>query len=277
MRALSSLAHPFGMEIGPQRRLRSHLCIALEGDTWLSRRKCLCVLRPPLIDDGFFGRVSDRVISTVRGPGWLWQARPIRCGPRRTGLLPSTASRTLDPSVAEWTIVSSRMRRTDFTSVSAMRPNARCRRSSDMLLYDPAVPLDAMHASLFTRPNVTQIAHAAYGISIASKLLAFWISSKAVADLGRRGRLNVESFARCRTCGRDHRPYLRSLLKTPLEQDRAKLFILDAMCLGNEAHLCPAVSPRPSKTNRGRQSRLRNAVGGRRWTPDQDKGRPKVG
>jgi len=63
-----------------------------------------------------------------------------------------------------------------------------CRRSSVMLFYDPAVPLDAMHASLFTRPMSPNCRMRRYGIALQSSA-SIWDQFEAVLTLAAEGRI----------------------------------------------------------------------------------------
>ena len=244
MRALSSLAHPLGWEM-VRNEDWSHLCIASEGDT--------CVV--------FYGAGPGGYAAaaySVAAPG----ARVVAIQPQAT----------LDPSVAEWDDRFIEMRRTDFTSRFGYAPEMLDAAEAAYVIYDPAVPLDAMHASLFTRPNVTKLRMRRMGSALQSKLLDL-DQFEAVLTLAAEDDLTVESFARCARARRDHRPYLRSLLNA-LEQDQRETFILMLCRWVNERISAPRFARRQKQIEA--DIALRNAPAGDADT-DQDEAAQKSG
>ncbi|WP_323803414.1 phosphoadenosine phosphosulfate reductase [Sulfitobacter litoralis] len=268
MRALSSLAHPLGWEM-VRNEDWSHLCIASEGDTWF-RDENVYAFFDRLIDDGFFDEF-DRVVFYGAGPGGYAAAAYSVAAPgaRVVAIQPQA---TLDPSVAEWDDRFIEMRRTDFTSRFGYAPEMLDAAEAAYVIYDPAVPLDAMHASLFTRPNVTKLRMRRMGSALQSKLLDL-DQFEAVLTLAAEDDLTVESFARCARARRDHRPYLRSLLNA-LEQDQRETFILMLCRWVNERISAPRFARRQKQIEA--DIALRNAPAGAADT-DQDEAAKKSG
>ena len=153
MRALSSMAQPLGWEMVRSEGW-SHLCLASEGDTWF-RDEPVYAFFDRLIDDGFFDGF-DRVVFYGAGPGG-YAAAAFSVAAPGAKVVAIQPQATLDPSVTEWDDRFVEMRRTDFTSRFGYAPDMLDAAEAAFVIYDPTVPLDAMHASLFTRPNVTKL------------------------------------------------------------------------------------------------------------------------
>ena len=79
------------------------------------------------------------------------------------------------------------------------------------VLYDPTEDLDAMHAALFTRPNVTKLRMPNMGDALQSELLAMEILFPLLARVG-EGKFTAAEFAKLFRARREHPSYLRGLL-----------------------------------------------------------------
>ncbi|WP_339763063.1 phosphoadenosine phosphosulfate reductase [uncultured Sulfitobacter sp.] len=229
MRALSEMSHPLGWEM-VRTYGWSHLCIASEGDTWF-RDPAVYDCFDTLIDDGFFDKF-ERVIFYGAGPGGYAAAAYSVASPGAQVVMIQPQA-TLDPRVTEWDDRFVEMRRTDFTSRYGYAPDMLDAAASAFVLYDPKVTLDAMHAALFTRPNVTKLRMPHMGLALQSELLQI-DQLETLLKLAADGQLNAFSFATLYRARRDHRNYLKSLLVTLEAQDRKKLIL----------HLCHYVNAR---------------------------------
>ncbi|HCI99332.1 MAG TPA: phosphoadenosine phosphosulfate reductase [Sulfitobacter sp.] len=218
MRALSSMAHPLGWEMVRSEGW-SHLCLASEGDTWF-RDAPVYAFFDRLIDDGFFDGF-DRVVFCGAGPGGYAAAAFSVAAPGAM-VVAIQPQATLDPSVTEWDDRFVEMRRTDFTSRFGYAPDMLDAAEAAFVIYDPTVPLDAMHASLFTRPNVTKLRMRRMGTALQSKLLEL-DQFENLLTLAADGELTIESFARIARARRDHRPYLKGLLAALEREQRDPL------------------------------------------------------
>ncbi len=221
MRALSALSHPLGWEM-VRNYGWSHLCIASEGDTWF-RDPAVYAFFDRLIDDGFFDEF-ERVIFYGAGPGGYAAAAYSVASPGAQVVCIQPQA-TLDPRVTEWDDRFTEMRRTDFTSRFGYAPDMLDAAHEAFVLYDPKVVLDAMHASLFTRPNVTKLRMRHMGLALQSELLQM-DQLESLLNLAAERRLNTVSFAQLYRARRDHGSYLRSLLVTLETDDRKKLILL---------------------------------------------------
>ena len=129
---------------------------------------------------------------------------------------------TLDPRVAEWDERFIRQRRLDFTSCYGYAPDMIDAAQEAFVIYDPEELEDAMHAALFTRPNVHKLRLRHAGGSLQFSLRNMKILSRLIA-LGGTGRLTPEIFAKLARARREDRQYLRNLLRHLDDKGRTKL------------------------------------------------------
>jgi hypothetical protein len=241
MRALSALSQPLGWEM-VRNYDWSHLCIASEGDTWF-RDPAVYACFDRLIDDGFFDEF-ERVVFYGAGPGGYAAAAYSVASPGAQVVCIQPQA-TLDPRVTEWDDRFTEMRRTDFTSRFGYAPDMLDAAHEAFILYDPKVVLDAMHASLFTRPNVTKLRMRHMGLALQSELLQI-DQLESLLTLAAEEKLNTVSFARLYRARRDHRSYFKSLLVTLEADDRKKLIL----------HLCRYVNARMQAPRFARKQKL---------------------
>ena len=207
MQVLSERAQPFGWEM-----LRdhgwSHLCLASDGDTWF-RDAAVHAYFDRLVDDGFFDEF-EQVLFYGAGPcAYAAAAYSVTAPAARAVLIQPQA--TLDPRVTEWDDRFIDMRRTDFTTRYGYAPDMLDAADHAYVLYDPHERLDAMHAALFTRPNVTKLRMAHMGNALQTDLMEM----EQLAPLllaAAEGSLDAARFATLYRARRDYHPYLRNLL-----------------------------------------------------------------
>jgi hypothetical protein len=223
MQALSDLGQPFGWEM-----LRdhgwSHLCLASDGDTWF-RDKSVYGYFDRLIDDGFFDEF-EKVIFYGAGPcGYAAAAYSVASPAAKVVVIQPQA--TLDPRVTEWDDRFTDMRAQDFTSRYAYAPDMLDAADQAFVLYDPRESLDAMHAALFTRPNVSKLRMRFMGDALQTDLLEM----SQLAPLlfaAANGKLDEAFFAKLYRSRRTYRPYLRNLMSALEADGRDELTI--ALC-----------------------------------------------
>ncbi|SFS74705.1 hypothetical protein SAMN04488040_1845 [Sulfitobacter marinus] len=260
MRALSEMSHPLGWEMVRSYGW-SHLCIASEGDTWF-RDPAVYDRFDKFIDDGFFDKF-ERVIFYGAGPGGYAAAAYSVASPGAQVVMIQPQA-TLDPRVTEWDDRFVEMRRTDFTSRFGYAPDMLDAAAHAFVLYDPKVTLDAMHAALFTRPNVTKFRMAHMGVALQSELLQI-DQLEALLKLAADGQLNASSFAKLYRARRDYRKYLKSLLATLEAQDR-KILIL-SLCRYVNARM---QAPRFSRRQRAIEAELRQEAEAQNPAPAEE-------
>ncbi len=223
MHALSDKAQPLGWEMIETDNW-SHLCLASNGDTWF-RDRAVYAYFDRLVDDGFFEEF-DTVIFYGAGPcGYAAAAYSVASpGARVLAIQPQA---TLDPRITEWDPRFTDMRLQDFTSRYGYAPDMLDAADHAYVLYDPREALDAMHAALFTRPNVTKLRMRFMGDALQTDLLEMeqWAPLLiAAAD----GSLDAAGFATTYRARREYRPYLRNLLIALDDDDRDGL--IEMLC-----------------------------------------------
>ena len=207
IQALSENGHPLGWEL-VRRHGWSHLCLIADGDTWFRDRRIWGYF-DRLIDDGFF-EDFDRVVFYGAGPCGYAAAAYSVVAPGATVLVVQPQA-TLDPRITEWDDRFRDQRRLDFNSRFGYAPDMLDAAAKAFVLYDPAEKLDAMHAALFTRPNVEKFRLRHMGDALQTELLAMDLL-RPLLEMAAADTLNTHSFAQQYRIRRDHPAYLRNLL-----------------------------------------------------------------
>ena len=186
----------------------SHLCVVSDGDTWF-RDPAVYDLFDRLTDEGWF-EDFDRVIFYGAGPcGYAATAFSVAApGAHVLAVQPQA---TLDPRVTEWDNRFVHMRRTSFTDRYGYGPDMLDAAQQGFVIYDPAEDLDAMHAALFTRPNVIKLRLRHMGDALQGDLIEMEILEDLLLAVEADG-LSTAEFARLARARRDHSSYLRNLL-----------------------------------------------------------------
>ncbi len=229
--ALSSLAQPLGWEMMRDNGWSS-LCVASDGDTWF-RDKAVYGYFDRLIDDGFFD-AFERVVFYGAGP-CAYAAAAYSVAAPGARVLAVQPQATLDPRVTEWDDRFVEMRRTDFTSRYGYAPDMLDAADQAFVVYDPRQNLDAMHAALFTRPNVCKLRLRHMGDAIQTDLLEMDqlpVLLNAIVD----GTLDDRAFARMMRARRMHPPYLRNLLAALDSDGRDRLTLALARNVTTRMH-----------------------------------------
>ncbi|WP_300547459.1 phosphoadenosine phosphosulfate reductase [Roseovarius sp.] len=218
---LSPQAQPFGWSMAKTLGW-SHLCVISDGDTWFRDRRVYGYF-DRLIDDGFFDDF-DQVIFYGAGPCGYAAAAFSVASPGAKVLIISPQA-TLDPRVAEWDDRYIHMRRTSFDDRYGYAPDMLDAAESAVLLYDPEIELDAMHAALFTRSNVMRFRTRYLGYRIESSLMRIGMVPRVLAQMS-TGKLSRLSLARLFRARRDDSPYLFSLLQRLMTDQRDILTVM---------------------------------------------------
>ena len=215
---ISPNAHPLGWEVAKVLGWSS-LSVMSDGQSWFRDREVYAYF-DDLIDDGFFEEFDNMVFYGAGPCGYAAAAYPIAApGARVLALQPQA---TLDPRVAEWDERFIRQRRLDFTSRYGYAPDMIDAAQEAFVIYDPEELEDAMHAALFTRPNVHKLRLRHAGGALQFSLRNMKILSRLIA-LGGTGRLTPEIFAKLARARREDRQYLRNLLRHLDDKGRTKL------------------------------------------------------
>ncbi|WP_371223740.1 phosphoadenosine phosphosulfate reductase [Roseovarius sp. 2305UL8-3] len=215
---VSDTAHPLGWQMANALGW-SHLCLASETDTWFRDNRVYAYF-DRLIDEGFFDAYEQVVFYGAGACGYAACAFSVAApGARVLALCPQA---TLDPRVSEWDDRFLSMRRVAFDDRYGYAPDMLDGAEHAFVLYDPEVELDAMHAALFTRPNVTKYRMRHQGPRIDSALVQMNILMRMLAQLS-VGKLNTLSLSRLYRARRDYASYQFNLLKCTTRDDRHHL------------------------------------------------------
>ncbi|MEM7090645.1 MAG: phosphoadenosine phosphosulfate reductase [Pseudomonadota bacterium] len=260
IRGMSETHQPFGFELVRSQGW-SHLCIISDGDTWFRDPKIYGFF-DRLIDDGFF-EDFDHVVFYGAGPCGYAAAAFSVASPGAT-VVAVQPQATLDPRMIEWDDRFTEMRRVSFTDRYGYAPDMMDAANRGFIIYDPAEQLDAMHASLFQRSNVTRLRMGHMGNALQTRLIEMNLLYRLLTLAG-KGKLNSRSFYKLYRARRAFPPYLKGLLtrlnrserpylemlvcrnvlsRMPLRRHRRRLKDLEAMAA--EGTFAPPPPPRAS-------------------------------
>ncbi len=215
LRANSDDAHPLGWQLMDALGW-SHLSIVSNGDTWFRDRRVIGFF-DRLIDDGFF-EDFEQVIFYGAGPcGYAAAAYSVAAPGSKVLVLQPQA--TLDPRVTEWDERFLHMRRTDFTDRFGYAPDMLDAADHAWVVYDPNEDLDAMHAALFTRPNVTKVRVRFMGSKLETSLLRVGLLLRMLAQIS-AGKLHGRNLSRLLRHRRDEAAFQFNLLQHLEEKER---------------------------------------------------------
>ncbi|MDE4133618.1 phosphoadenosine phosphosulfate reductase [Phaeobacter sp. QD34_3] len=230
IQSLSDLAQPLGFDL--VRNLGwSHLCVISEGDTWF-RDEQVYGFFDQLIDDGFFEEF-DRVVFYGAGPcGYAACAYSVAApGATVVAIQPQA---TLDPRMTEWDDRFVEMRRTSFSDRYGYAPDMLDAADQAFVLFDPYERLDAMHAALFARSNVTRWRLPNFGGAVQTRLIEMEILYQILSMAG-SGKLNGQVLSRLLRARRNNPAYLRNVMASLDKSDRPYLMTL--LCRNVSARL----------------------------------------
>lgn len=217
-RALSETGRPLGWHF-LQDHGWSHLGLFSNGDTWF-RDAAMYEYFDQLSDDGFFDDF-DKVLFYGAGPsGYAAAAFSVASpGARVVAVQPQA---TLSPDMADWDDRFPHMRRTDFTSRYGYAPDMLDAAHQAHILYDPYETLDAMHAALLSRENVTRYRLRSFGDSLHQSLLQMAALSPLL-KLAEADELTPASLGKLLRRRHENPQYLSRLSRQAMTQDRPQL------------------------------------------------------
>jgi hypothetical protein len=224
IQALSELGQPLGWDMLKQLGWSS-LCVTSDGDTWF-RDPSVYAYFDRLIDDGFFDEF-DQVIFYGAGPCAYAAAAYSVASPGAT-VIAIQPQATLDPRLTEWDNRFTDMRIHDFSTRYGYAPDMLEAAERAYVFYDPREKLDAMHAALFTRPNVTKLRMRFMGDALQTDLLEMDIWA-TILEAAATDELTENHFAKLYRARRDYRPYLRNMLDALEGEERKHL--IELLCV----------------------------------------------
>ncbi|WP_306113996.1 MULTISPECIES: phosphoadenosine phosphosulfate reductase [unclassified Roseovarius] len=217
----SDLGHPMGWEMVKALGW-SHLCLVSDGDTWF-RDPHVYAYFDRLVDDGFLEDFDQVIFYGAGACGYAAAAFSVAAPGAQVLVLQPQA--TLDPGVTEWDPRFRHMRRTSFTDRYGYAPDMLEAAKDAVVIYDPNIREDAMHAALFNRPNVTRFRMRHLGAEMEKSLLRMNILLRMIAQHS-AGKLDRKRLARLYRSRRDDATYQFNLLKRLTTDNRPYLVML---------------------------------------------------
>lgn len=196
----------------------SALTLFCEGETWF-RAERIYAYFDRLVDDGFFEDFDNVVFYGEGSCGYAAAYSVAAPGAKVVALRPQA---TLDPRIANWDNRYKHMRRVDFSHRYGYAPDMIDAADTAFVFFDPEEPLDAMHAALFTKPNVTKLRMRHMGSMLERHLTRMQILPEMIYEAG-EGILDEDVFYRAWRIRRRYLPYLRGTLKKLDAMQRDKL------------------------------------------------------
>ncbi|GAA6187372.1 phosphoadenosine phosphosulfate reductase [Litorivita sp. NS0012-18] len=221
IQTLSEHAHPIGWNL-VQSEGWSHLAVVSDGDTWFRDARIYGYF-DRLIDDGFF-EDFEKVVFYGTGPCGYAAAAYSVAAPG-AAVLAIQPQATLESGMTEWDDRFAHMRRTSFTDRYGYAPDMLDAAEEAFVVYDPTQDLDAMHAALFTRPNVSKLRCRNLGEAIQSHMLEMGVLPDLINAVG-QGALDDVYFGEAMRARRTYGPYLRRLMSITDNAERPYLTAL---------------------------------------------------
>jgi len=218
---LSDQAQPLGFDLVKNLGW-SHMCVISDGDTWF-REGRIYGFFDQLIDDGFFDEF-DKVIFYGAGPCGYAAAAYSVASPGAT-VVAVQPQATLDPRMTEWDERFTEMRRLSFTDRYGYAPDMLDAADQAYVIYDPQERLDAMHAALFARKNVTRLRASHMGDAVQTRLIEMEMLYHILSLAGSR-KLTSSAFYKLFRSRRNNPFVLRNLLNRLERDDRPYLMTL---------------------------------------------------
>lgn len=226
IQARGDTGQPLGFEL--VRELGwSHLCILSDGDTWF-RDPAVYAYFDRLVDDGLFEDFKD-VVFYGAGPGCAYAAAAFSVTAPGAKVVAIQPQATLDPRIAGWDNRFSNMRRTSFSDRYGYAPDMLDAASHAYVIHDPQETMDAIHAGMFTRPNVTNLRMPFMGGNLENDLLEMQLLFRILAKVA-AGTLGEDSFHSMARARRSYPPYLERLSAALQVQKRP---VLEALLCAN--------------------------------------------
>jgi len=223
VRSGSQVDVPYGWELASGQDY-SQLCLLSHDDTWF-RHRAVYGFFDKLVDEGFFDQYDRVVFYGAEACGYAAAAYSV-AAPGATVILAQPQA-TLDPRVTEWDNRFRKMRKTSFTNRYGYAPDMIEAADRAFVLYDPAETLDAMHAALFDRSNVTKIRCRHIGAQVELYLRRMGILRTLITIAFERD-LTALDLHRALRERRSYLPYLRGFLNDLEKNQRPYLTAL--MC-----------------------------------------------
>ena len=210
----------------------SHLGIYAHAETWYRSERVYRYF-DRLIDDGFLEDFEEVLFYGADSGAYAAAAYSVAApGCRVLALRPQA---TLAPQITGFDQRYRDQRIKDFSSRYGYGPDMIDGAQQTYVAFDPSQQLDAMHAALFTRPNVMMLRCNGFGSRISRTLDAIQVLDPVICD-AMEGTLTLARFGKLLRARRTYKPYLRVLQNQAIRKDHKKLAIeicAHAMRLGD--------------------------------------------
>ncbi len=197
----------------------SHLALLSTGPSWF-RDPAVYDFFDRLTDDGFFDDFEKIVFHGAHCAGYAAAAFSVAApGASVIAIRPQA---TLDPEIAGWDPRYVSERRTDFTGRYGYAPDMIDAADHVFVAYDPAQTLDAMHAMLFRRHNVTMLPCPLLGKQLDMTFDRLGIHD-VLLKLTFEGTLDRKRFAQLLRARRYDPTYARAIVKRLMRTNHHEL------------------------------------------------------
>ncbi|WP_394152952.1 hypothetical protein [Loktanella salsilacus] len=197
----------------------SHLAIISRGESWF-RDPAIYRYIDRLIDDGFFEDFEDVLFFGAQAGGYAAAAYSVAApGARVLAIRPQA---TLDPITTSWDNRFIAQRRLNFTDRYGYAPDMVDASSRTYVIYNPQQRFDAMHAALFTKPNVTMLRV----MGLSGRLDVVFDTLGGLDDMIRAAmaaELTPQRFIKALSRRKTYTPYLRSLVRRARDSGHPQL------------------------------------------------------
>ncbi|MDZ4309172.1 MAG: phosphoadenosine phosphosulfate reductase [Cypionkella sp.] len=186
----------------------SVLTIIADGATWF-RDSAVYAFFDRQVDDAFFEDFDQVLFYGAGMSGYAACAYAVTApGAQVLALNPRA---TLEPAQSRWDKRDLAARKFDFTSRYGYAPDMLEGAGQAVVIHDPTIPVEAMHASLFRAPYITRLSARHMGDTLEPALIGSGILP-ALVDQAMAGSLTEHSFAALWRARRNYSPYLRAIL-----------------------------------------------------------------
>lgn len=220
----------------------SALTIIADGATWF-RDPAVYAFFDRQVDDAFFEDFDQVLFYGAGMSGYAACAYAVTApGAQVLALNPRA---TLDPTQARWDKRDLAARKLNFTARYGYAPDMLEGAAQAVVIHDPTIAAEAMHASLFRAPYITRLSARHMGDTLEPALIGAGILP-ALVDQAMAGQLTVHSFAALWRARRNYSPYLRALLAKTENLGRISLAMMICHSVTKRLH-APSFARRLAK------------------------------
>ncbi|MDB5657762.1 MAG: hypothetical protein JWS10_377 [Cypionkella sp.] len=195
----NSLAKPHGWSV---------LTIIADGETWF-RDPAVYGFFDRQVDDAFFEDFDQVLFYGAGMAGYAACAFAVTApGAQVLALNPRA---TLEPAQARWDNRDRAARRLNFTARYGYAPDMLEGAGRAVVIHDPTIPAEAMHAALFRAPYITRLSARHMGDQLEAAFAATGLLPTLV-NQAMSGELGVEGFSKLWRVRRNYAPYLNAIL-----------------------------------------------------------------